>query len=89
MERKQITDEGLNLIFLAPKVDMKDIVVEAYKDKLIVDIPATDFTYRTRKVSEFAETLNPEKAKAKLDKGVLTISIPYNEREKPKKIAIT
>lgn len=89
MERKQITDKGVDLIFLAPQVDIKDITVEALKDKLVVDIPETDFTHRNRLIEYCSDMLNPEKAKAKLDKGILTISIPYNEKEKPKKIEVT
>lgn len=94
--------EGAVIDAELPGVDPKDVEVSVLGDELTlrgkvnVQEPAKDETYyrRERPAGEFARTLqlpfraNAAGVKANYRNGVLRITVPRSEEEKPKKISV-
>jgi len=86
--RFEITDNGADILILAPQCNLEDIIINATGSKLSVSIPDNPFTGQVNYVENFSNLLNVGEAKASLKDGVLKIEIPYDEEKKPKRINI-
>lgn len=83
-----VTDNGVNFKILAPGSSIEDIEINAYSSKLTVYIPPNEFFGAVNLERLFSDLLDVPNTTAELDKGVLILTIPYNEATKPKRIAI-
>lgn len=83
-----------------PGVSKENLHVEIDKDELTISGKYTDTDSSSKKllseclygeyyrVFTLSDTIDQEKITAKLDNGVLTVTLPKHEKVKPKKIAI-
>ncbi len=97
------TDEHLNLRFIFPAVEEKDLQLTVEGNQLIVRGERkepkefskegrgyTRLTYgKFERVVDLPRGLNLDKLEARLHEGVLDVRIPVTEAVKPRKIAIT
>jgi len=100
-----IAEDDQNLIIKVdiPGMTQKDVSVEIHDNVLIIkgekkvedEIKEKNFHVSERRYGSFIrqitlpDYLQPEKTKAKIKDGVLTITIPKKEQEKPKKISVS
>jgi len=100
-----IVEDDQNLIIKVdiPGMTQKDVSVEIHDNVLIIkgekkiedEIKEKNFHVSERRYGSFIrqitlpDYLQPEKTKAKIKDGVLTITIPKKEEEKPKKISVS
>lgn len=100
-----IAEDDQNLIIKVdiPGMTQKDVSVEIHDNVLIIkgekkvedEIKEKNFHVSERRYGSFIrqitlpDYLQPEKTKAKIKDGVLTITIPKKEEEKPKKISVS
>ena len=85
---KQLTKEGVEINLVALKTNIEDVDISAYETVLVVDVPKNDFTDSFRYRDTFSDVFNLAETKASLDRGVLTILVPYKASAKPKKIIV-
>ncbi len=85
-----------------PGMTQKDISIEIHNDQLIIrgekkeeeEVKKKNIYISERRYGKFARRItlpdyvDPEKTKAKIKDGVLTITIPKKEEVKPKKISV-
>ena len=93
------TEEGLTLIADVPGLNEKSLSISIDQGILTIEGDATagigDFQYREFAMTgywrqfQLPETIDAEKARAKVKHGVLTLHLPKAEAAKPKRIAIT
>lgn len=95
-------DDGLIVTAEIPGFPMHDLEIVVHQNTLTIkghrdpDAPETDVTYhrREREYGSFARTVtlpfnvDPESVQAVAQRGILTISLPRPETEKPTRIAI-
>jgi HSP20 family protein len=94
------TDEELVIIVSAPGVDPEDVDISIEGDNLRLKIEVkpplenVDYIFQERSFGTFERTLTfnvpvqPDKAEAAFDKGLLTLTIPKAEEIKPKIIKV-
>lgn len=89
MKTYTVTDNGIEVSILAPGVKMENIDINVYdNNRLTVFIPENKFYYHQKYAEKLHETWDVGNATASLEDGILTITIPYAESKKPKRIAI-
>jgi HSP20 family molecular chaperone IbpA len=88
--RANVTDDGVELKFIAPETKLEDIEINHYEHQngLSIFIPANTFCGAVEYTERLSDLLNVSETKATLSEGVLTVNIPYNESKKPKRIEI-
>jgi HSP20 family molecular chaperone IbpA len=93
------TEEGLTLVADVPGLSEKNLNISIDQGILTIEGDATagigDFQYREFAMTgywrqfQLPETIDAEKAQAKVKHGVLTLHLPKAEAAKPKRIAIS
>lgn len=93
------TDEGLTLVADVPGLNDKSLQISIDQGILTIEGEASagsgDFRYREFVMAgywrqfQLPETLDAEKARAEVKRGVLTLHLPKAEAAKPKRIEIT
>ena len=85
---KQLTKEGVEINLHTPKTNIEEIEINAYETVLVVNIPGNDFVEPYKYRDTFSDAFSVVDTKASLDRGILTILIPYKESKRPKKIIV-
>jgi HSP20 family protein len=81
------TDEEGKVEIEVPGVDKEDISIEVKGNYLHVEYK--DYKYKCERQKTFGiKRVKTDEITAKLDKGILTITLPLIEKEKPRKIEI-
>lgn len=88
--REIVDNKGVNIKFLAPEVNIEDIKIDTYPSEngIAVFIPDNSFFYAIKHTEKLYDTLNASDAQATLERGVLTLFVPFNESKQPKRIEI-
>jgi HSP20 family molecular chaperone IbpA len=83
------TDTGYQIKFFAPGVSKEDIKIKSEGTYFSVYAESDDpYEYKIDKQFELHGSLDGSMAIASLDKGILTIDIPYSENSQPKYIQV-
>lgn len=85
----KLVDEGFEIKLFAPALDLDQIEIHAYSSKLTIFIPENEIFEETKQDWVMRPELDILNTKASLDRGILTIIVPYHKDKAPKKIDIT
>lgn len=84
----KLVDEGYEVKLFAPALDIEQIEVHAYSSKLTIFIPETEILQEYKAERLFTEIFDVPNTKASLDRGVLTVLVPYFVDKAPKRVEI-
>lgn len=79
-------DENLIVEVELPGVKKKDLKLQMTEDGFCATGERDDFCYQA--CYNFLHEIDADKAKAKFDSGLLTITVPFEKPENPREIAI-